>query len=162
MSFFVLSICRVFVIGLCFCACGRSTGNPYADKIIDWQEREAACSDVPGPKFAGDLPSFLGAISRHLAVLRFGYVFDDVDYWKSSCEAYADGYGDCEDAAALAWRLVRQEGVECNLAVVLLPPAGLVHTMVEAGEWLLDPMGGPVSTAWYLANGYRIVCRYGF
>jgi hypothetical protein len=83
----------------------------------------------------------LWEIQGYLKNLGVTYVSDTPEnHWQTSCETFELLQGDCEDLAALIYRLVWIENLDATI-VILEYPDHHWHTMVQVEDWLLDITG---------------------
>jgi hypothetical protein len=137
-----------------------------AEKVPDWQMREARCGEIPQPGARSDeLVDKLKGIDAHIILLGFVYDPDEADYWQTSCEAQETLAGDCEDVAALILKLCKQAGIDSSIFMVAPPgyDGGLWHHVVSAPPWIIDYFGaGVVAEAHYFAmTGNQVLGSYG-
>ena len=93
------------------CSAGGGGGDYSTAKVEDWQNREPLCYEevVYNESRPFDFELFKEVYED--AKSAFAYVWDDGrDYWKTSCEAAEDLFGDCEDEAAYYYGAFRDAG----------------------------------------------------
>lgn len=114
------TVLLTLVIGLSLVACSSGEQSPVdsraqqiAAKITDWQTREAGCQNTT--EISNGLTDYQEVYNALQSILESASSIhpkrEAEDYWKTSCEAAADGYGDCEDICAYWYAIIRDRGV---------------------------------------------------
>jgi len=113
----------LFVVGCGGGGGSQDTGNAAA-KISDWQQREKQAATIETEcVVTGDIVADIKNVASYVSD-GFEPRNEDVDYWKTSQEALNDGFGDCEDMAAIAYRalsdscLVEAYGLDVRMRIV--------------------------------------------
>ena len=113
-------LCALLMVG---CGGGKETSTGDR-KIADWKYRESRAPMIETEcvitgNVKDDIEYIINSVRGD-----FYYTRENVDYWKSSQEALEDGFGDCEDMAAIAYRvisdscLVDEYGLDVRIRII--------------------------------------------
>ncbi len=111
----------------------------YSDRIQDWQTREQSCSEIETECPDANIDYFY-AIKQiiYSVAYSFEYKSEEGDYWKTSTETINDMSGDCEDAAALAYRIISDSCLGLDVRIRLIEMGKSIHAIaivyLEDGE----------------------------
>ena len=117
-------LCVLLMVG-----CGGGGGGPQdtgnaAAKISDWKQRELNAPTIETEcVVTGDIQDDITHIISYVSA-GFEPRNEEEDYWKTSQQALEDGFGDCEDMAAIAYRalsdscLVEAYGLDVRMRIV--------------------------------------------
>jgi len=136
----------LYVLLVIGCAQSPSESEEYSERIREWQTREQASPEIVTqcPE-AIDIVADIGSVLNE-AAFGFRYRTEKGNYWKTSFEAIRDGFGDCEDSAAIAYRvisdscLVARYGLDVRMRAVDIEDSDDNHVIAiaytDSGEFV--------------------------
>jgi len=125
-------------------SCGYSDDIDETDwymKVSDWQHRQTECYNYPEPQTVENF-SFTRLSLVHLrqvALNDFISAPENIDYWKTSIEAWESEEGDCDTFAFRVWGLLRRFGFpDDSIRLLVMKVAEDCHHMVVTVYYTTD------------------------